>query len=282
MQIGQWVNSFPRVVLPIEVPFDTGFSTSQTDWKPIGSFRILSLGRKSFRFLRHLYLMRRLWDPTRWPLSAVALALSLSIPIIAVEVPCRLCLLPSQSLSPCQQIPIARAPQHPAVCIARGVIAETKTSKAAAAPGGLNRMFVQRLRARLEEFNSRRGPCTAKVPEPAGLWSKTLWREADGDMNSAAGPRHPRPLPCVLHITSTNASHNWCAGMVPIIAGFCRLAETSRSLPLLQLSILPRRIVLKLLGERWTPNGRVCVCVCVWSSGVNAYFSPCKCRYISH
>lgn len=78
-------------------------------------------------------------------------------------------------------------------------------------------------------------------------------------MNSAAGPRHPRPLPCVLHITSTNASHNWCAGMAPIIAGFCRLAETSRSLPLLQLSILPCSIVSKLLGEHWTPNGRVCV-----------------------
>lgn len=34
--------------MPIEVPFDTGFSTSQTDWKHIGSFRNLSLGRKSF------------------------------------------------------------------------------------------------------------------------------------------------------------------------------------------------------------------------------------------
>lgn len=82
-------------------------------------------------------------------------------------------------------------------------------------------------------------------------------------MNSAAGPRHPRPLPCVLHITSTNASHNWCAGMAPIIAGFCRLAETSRSLPRLQLSIVPCSIALKLLGEHWTPNGCVCVSV-VW------------------
>lgn len=58
------------------------------------------------------------------------------------------------------------------------------------------------------------------VPGPAGLWSKTFWKGADGDMNSAAGPVRPRPLPCVLHITSTNASHNWCIGMAPSSLGF--------------------------------------------------------------
>lgn len=89
------------------------------------------------------------------PLSAVTPVLSLLIPVIAVKVPCCFYLLP-WILSPFQPIPIAQVLRL-AICIARGSIAETKTVRAAAL-AGLNRMFVQWLRALLEELDQRRSP----------------------------------------------------------------------------------------------------------------------------
>lgn len=51
--------------------------------------------------------------------------------------------------------------------------------------------------------------------EATGVWGKAFGERADGGMNSAAGPPPAPPLPCVHHVTSSNASHNWCAGMAP-------------------------------------------------------------------
>lgn len=70
------------------------------------------------------------------------------------------------------------------VCTAHGDIGETNTARVSAL-AALNCMFVQWL----EDLDKR---CN---PWPGSRAYETLWNGADGDMNSAAGPVHPRPLP---------------------------------------------------------------------------------------
>lgn len=209
--------------------FDRGFN--QIKWIGITEHVPLEIPwqeRRSFLFQPHSYLMRRLWDPLRWPLSALGRAPSLLIPIIAVEVPCRLCLLPLQSLSPTPGTMQCNCTGAPALgclyclrCYSRDQNKQTPLSIACLRSG------------------SEHSHCTPSLPEAAGLWSKTLWREADGGMNSAAGPLHARPLPCVLHITSTNASHNWCAGMAPILIFIAGVLQTGRNIKVITITAPP-------------------------------------------
>lgn len=175
-----------------------------------------------------------------------------------------------------------------AVCIAHGGIAEDQNNEGCGT--GWSKSHVHAVAPSTAGGIRPATQLHRLVPEPTGPWSKTFWKEADGDMNSAACPLHPRPLPCVQHITSTNASHNWCAGMAPSSLDFADWQKhqghycSSDLLTILKCRTSSRGVdLLKLLGEYYAHTGFVCLSV--WSSGVDGhtvYCLPDNGRYISH
>lgn len=154
---------------------------------------------------QHLYFMCWLWTLMWWPLSAEALVLFYWFLLLLWKSPAAyVCSFISLHFS---RFSIAQV-LCPDVCISHGAIAETKTQRVAAL-AGLNHMSVQWL----EELDKGCNPWPGS--RARGPVEQDFLKGSRCDMNSAAGPVHRRPLPCVQHITSTNTSYNWHAWMTP-------------------------------------------------------------------
>lgn len=197
------------------------FNTNRKDCKGRAHFAFtnVSLERKSCLFQRDLYFMCWLWDLCAMiPFQPVPLCFLYWSPVITMDVPCCLCLLP-YILSPYGFHLHRRCCL--AVCVSHKAAWLRPEQQGPWRWAGLNRVFV---RVFLSAAGGIKPAMRAAPPgskKSTGPRSKTFWKEADGDMNSAAGPLYPRLLPCVQHtLPQTNASHNWCAGMAPSSVDF--------------------------------------------------------------